>query len=427
MIKMAEKFRNEDAILDIHDRPSFGQWMGLSIQHLFTMFGATVLVPILVGLNPSIALFSSGVGTLVYIGITNGKIPAYLGSSFAFIAVMQMLMKTSGYPAVAQGTISAGLVYLIVSIIIGKVGSGWLDRILPAVVVGPVVMVIGLSMATTAASNAMLNSGTYDIKYVWVAIFTLGITIFFNMYLKGFISLIPILLGIVCGYIMAVLCGIVDFSTVEKANWFTLPAFNVAFINYQPKIYWSAIIGMAPIAFVTMTEHMGHIMVLNKLTKRNFFKDPGLNRTLFGDGVSSIIAGFVGGPPTTSYGENIGVLAMTKVHSIWVIGGAAFFAIIFSFVGKISALIQSIPGPVIGGISFLLFGVIASSGLRILIDNQIDYDKKRNLMITASILVLGIGGMYLKVGDLQLTSIALATVVGIALNLILPKEAKSEK
>ncbi|CAM2812110.1 solute carrier family 23 protein [Dellaglioa algida] len=424
---MAEKFRNEDAILDIHDRPSFGQWMGLSIQHLFTMFGATVLVPILVGLNPSIALFSSGVGTLVYIGITNGKIPAYLGSSFAFIAVMQMLMKTSGYPAVAQGTISAGLVYLIVSIIIGKVGSGWLDRILPAVVVGPVVMVIGLSMATTAASNAMLNSGTYDIKYVWVAIFTLGITIFFNMYLKGFISLIPILLGIVCGYIMAVLCGIVDFSTVEKANWFTLPAFNVAFINYQPKIYWSAIIGMAPIAFVTMTEHMGHIMVLNKLTKRNFFKDPGLNRTLFGDGVSSIIAGFVGGPPTTSYGENIGVLAMTKVHSIWVIGGAAFFAIIFSFVGKISALIQSIPGPVIGGISFLLFGVIASSGLRILIDNQIDYDKKRNLMITASILVLGIGGMYLKVGDLQLTSIALATVVGIALNLILPKEAKSEK
>lgn len=424
---MAEKFRNEDAILDIHDRPSFGQWMGLSIQHLFTMFGATVLVPILVGLNPSIALFSSGVGTLVYIGITNGKIPAYLGSSFAFIAVMQMLMKTSGYPAVAQGTISAGLVYLIVSIIIGKVGSGWLDRILPAVVVGPVVMVIGLSMATTAASNAMLNSGTYDIKYVWVAIFTLAITIFFNMYLKGFISLIPILLGIVCGYIMAVLCGIVDFSTVEKANWFTLPAFNVAFINYQPKIYWSAIIGMAPIAFVTMTEHMGHIMVLNKLTKRNFFKDPGLNRTLFGDGVSSIIAGFVGGPPTTSYGENIGVLAMTKVHSIWVIGGAAFFAIIFSFVGKISALIQSIPGPVIGGISFLLFGVIASSGLRILIDNQIDYDKKRNLMITASILVLGIGGMYLKVGDLQLTSIALATVVGIALNLILPKEAKSEK
>ena len=424
---MAEKFRNEDAILDIHDKPSFGQWMGLSIQHLFTMFGATVLVPILVGLNPSIALFSSGVGTLVYIGITNGKIPAYLGSSFAFIAVMQMLMKTSGYPAVAQGTISAGLVYLIVSIIIGKVGSGWLDRILPAVVVGPVVMVIGLSMATTAASNAMLNSGTYDIKYVWVAIFTLGITIFFNMYLKGFISLIPILLGIVCGYIMAVLCGIVDFSTVEKANWFTLPAFNVAFINYQPKIYWSAIIGMAPIAFVTMTEHMGHIMVLNKLTKRNFFKNPGLNRTLFGDGVSSIIAGFVGGPPTTSYGENIGVLAMTKVHSIWVIGGAAFFAIIFSFVGKISALIQSIPGPVIGGISFLLFGVIASSGLRILIDNQIDYDKKRNLMITASILVLGIGGMYLKVGDLQLTSIALATVVGIALNLILPKEAKSEK
>lgn len=421
-----EKFRNPEAILDVQDKPTFPQWLLLSVQHLFTMFGSTVLVPLLIGMNPSIALFSSGVGTLVYILCTRAKIPAYLGSSFAFIMTMQALMKSEGYPAVGQGAIAAGLVYVIVSLIIGKFGSQWVDKVLPPVVVGPIVIVIGLSLATTAANDAMFNNNHYDLKYFGVAIFTLVATIIFNMFLRGFSSMIPVLLGIIVGYIFAVFMGIVDLSGVAAAKWFSLPAFDVMFVNYDFKWYPEAIIGMAPIAFVTMTEHMGHVMVLNKLTKRNFFKNPGLHRTLLGDGLSSVIAGFVGGPPTTSYGENIGVLAMTKIHSVWVLAGAAFFAILFSFCGKIAALIQSIPTPVIGGISFLLFGMIAANGLRILVDNKINFEAKRNLIITAVILVVGIGGTYLKLGNFQLTSIALSTIFGIVLNLILPKKAASE-
>ena len=421
-----EKFRNPEAILDIQDKPTFPQWLLLSVQHLFTMFGSTVLVPLLIGMNPSIALFSSGVGTLVYILCTRAKIPAYLGSSFAFIMTMQALMKSEGYPAVGQGAIAAGLVYVIVSLIIGKFGSQWVDKVLPPVVVGPIVIVIGLSLATTAANDAMFNNNHYDLKYFGVAIFTLVATIIFNMFLRGFSSMIPVRLGIIVGYIFAVFMGIVDLSGVAAAKWFSLPAFDVMFVNYDFKWYPGAIIGMAPIAFVTMTEHMGHVMVLNKLTKRNFFKNPGLHRTLLGDGLSSVIAGFVGGPPTTSYGENIGVLAMTKIHSVWVLAGAAFFAILFSFCGKIAALIQSIPTPVIGGISFLLFGMIAANGLRILVDNKINFEAKRNLIITAVILVVGIGGTYLKLGNFQLTSIALSTIFGIVLNLILPKKAASE-
>ncbi|XJZ51694.1 uracil-xanthine permease family protein [Lactobacillus delbrueckii subsp. bulgaricus] len=427
-MKEDKTFRNHEAVLDVQDKPKFGPWLLLSIQHLFTMFGSTVLVPLLIGLKPSIALFCSGVGTLVYILCTQAKIPAYLGSSFAFIATMQALMKNYGYPAVGQGAIAAGLVYVIVALLIARFGSRWLDKILPPIVVGPIIIVIGLSLATTAANDAMFNSsGKYSLTYFGVAIFTLVITIIFNMFLKGFPSMIPVLLGIICGYLMALFCGIVDLSGVESAKWFSLPAFDVLGVSYKFKWYPAAIITMAPIAFVTMTEHMGHIMVLNKLTKRNFFEDPGLHRTLLGDGLSSIIAGFLGGPPTTSYGENIGVLAMTKVHSVFVLGGAAFFAIVFSFVGKVSAVIESIPTPVIGGISFLLFGMIAANGLRILVDNKVDFEKKRNLVIASVILVIGIGGTYLKIGSFQLTSIALATVFGILLNLILPEKAASEQ
>ncbi|KRM19004.1 uracil permease [Ligilactobacillus hayakitensis DSM 18933 = JCM 14209] len=424
---MTEKeFRNPEAILDIQDKPNGGKWLLLSMQHLFTMFGSTVLVPLLIGINPSIALFSSGVGTLVYILFTNAKIPAYLGSSFAFIVTMQALMKSYGYPAVGQGAIAAGVVYIVVAALISKFGSKWVDDILPPVVVGPIIIVIGLSLSTTAANDAMLNQNHYDLTYFGVAIFTLVMTIVFNMFLKGFSSMIPVLLGIIVGYIYAICIGIVDFSNVISAKWFTLPAFDMMFVNYKFKWYPAAILGMAPIAFVTMTEHMGHVMVLNKLTRRNFFQDPGLHKTLLGDGLASVVAGFVGGPPTTSYGENIGVLAMTKVHSVWVLGGAAFFAIIFSFCGKVSALIQSIPTPVIGGISFLLFGMIAANGLRILVDNKVDFELKRNLIITAVILVVGIGGTYLKLGEFQLTSIALSTLFGIILNLVLPKKAASE-
>ncbi len=417
----------DGVVLDVDERPEFGQWVGLSLQHMFSMFGSTVLVPILVGLNPGIALFSSGVGTLMYLLITRHKIPAYMGSSFSFIVPMMALMKSTGYPGIAQGTIAVGCVYLLVSLIVTMIGSDWIDRVLPPIVVGPIVMVIGLSLASTAAKDATLNGTHYDLRYFAVAMLTLLVTIAFNMFCKGFLGLIPILLGIVCGYVIACLFGIVDLAPVAAAHWFSLPDFQVPFVTYQPHFYWGAILSMAPIAFVTMTEHMGHIMVLNELTERNYFKDPGLNHTLAGDGTASIIAGFVGGPPVTSYGENIGVLAITRVHSVYVLAGAAFFAVFFSFVGKLSALIESIPGPVIGGISFLLFGVIASSGLRVMIEDQIDFNKKRNLMISSVILVIGIGNAYLKLGQYQFSGLAVAAVLGIVLNLILPDEAASER
>ncbi|MEF7610683.1 solute carrier family 23 protein [Enterococcus casseliflavus] len=422
-----QEFRNPDAVLDIKDRPKALPWLGLSLQHLFTMFGATVLVPILVGINPSIALVSSGIGTLVYLVTTKGKIPAYLGSSFAFIAAMQMLMKSDGYPAIAQGAITTGLVYVIVSMIIKRAGAAWLDKILPPIIVGPVIMVIGLGLAANAAQNAMYNDSVYDFKYILVALATLGLTIFFNMFMRGFLGLIPILLGIVGGYLIALAAGIVDVQPIIDANWFGMPSSEIPFINYEPKLYLNAITTMAPIAFVTMTEHIGHLMVLNKLTKRNFFEEPGLNRTLLGDGFAQIAAGLVGGPPVTSYGENIGVLAITRVHSVFVIGGAAILAIVLGFVGKLSALILSIPGPVISGISFLLFGVIAASGLKILIDNKIDFDRKKNLIIASVILVVGIGGLVFTVGTFTLSAMALATVLGIFLNLILPDSSRSEE
>lgn len=422
---MEEKRR--DVVLDVDERPGTGQWIGLSLQHMFSMFGSTVLVPILVGLNPGIALFSSGVGTLMYLLITRHKIPAYMGSSFSFIVPMMALMKSTGYPGIAQGTIAVGCVYLIVSLIVSRFGSAWIDRILPPIVVGPIVMVIGLSLAATAAKDATMNGSTYDIKYFIVAMLTLLITIIFNMFFKGFLGLIPILLGIVGGYIIACLFGIVKFSGVMSAHWFSLPAFQIPFVNYHLQFYWGAILSMAPIAFVTMTEHMGHIMVLNELTDRNYFKDPGLNHTLAGDGTASIIAGFVGGPPVTSYGENIGVLAITRVHSVYVLAGAASFAILFSFVRKLSALIESIPSPVIGGISFLLFGVIASSGLRVMIEDQTDFNEKRNLMISSVILVIGIGNAYLQLGQYEFSGLAVAAVLGIVLNLVLPQKAASER
>ncbi|ARD07066.1 uracil permease [Lactobacillus amylolyticus] len=422
-----KNFRNPDAILDVYEKPEFAQGVLLSLQHMFAMFGSTVLVPILIGISPSIALLSSGVGTLVHMLCTRFKIPAYLGSSFAFVATMQALMKTDGYPAVAQGAIAAGLVYVVVSIIISQIGSAWVNKVLPPIVVGPIIIVIGLSLATTAANDAMLKNQKYDLTYFGIAIFTLVMTLIFQMCFKGFTSLISIMLGIICGYLLSCALGIVDFSGVQKAAWFSLPALDMPGISYHFKWYPAAILAMAPIAFVTMTEHMGHIMVLNSLTKRDFFKDPGLHRTMLGDGLSTIIAGFIGGPPTTSYGENIGVLAMTKVHSVYVLAGAAVCAIIFSFVGKLAAVIESIPMSVIGGISFLLFGTIASNGLKILVDNKIDFGEKRNMLIASVILVIGIGGAYLQLGNFQLTSVALSTIIGMILNWILPKQSASEK
>ncbi|EHI69856.1 uracil-xanthine permease family protein [Streptococcus ictaluri] len=418
----------KDVIYDVEEVPKAGVLIGLSFQHLFAMFGATVLVPILVGIDPSVALLSSGLGTLAHLSVTKFKIPAYMGSSFAYIAAIQMLMKTDGIGAVAQGAITGGLVYLLVALVVKAIGNDWIDKILPPIVVGPIVMVIGLSLATTAVSDVMLKDGKYNLLYFIIGLLTLLAVIFFNIYGKGIVGIIPILLGLLVGYLFAILLGfmtgqeIVDFTEVAKAQWLSLPSVEIPFLTYGVRFYPSAILTMAPIAFVTMTEHFGHIMVLNSLTKRDYFKDPGLEKTLTGDGLAQMIAGFLGAPPVTSYGENIGVMALNKIFSVYVIAGAAVIAALLSFVGKVSVLIQSIPSPVIGGISVALFGVIASSGLKILIESKVDMDNKKNLLIASVILVSGIGGLMLQVNGLQISGVAFSTLLGILLYQILPEK-----
>ena len=423
--------KNNDVIYDVHDKPPVGMWFGLSFQHLFAMFGSTVLVPILVGIDPSIALFSSGLGTLAHLTVTKYKIPAYMGSSFAYILAMQGLMKSDGIAAVAQGAVVGGLVYLIVALIVKFIGKDWIDKVLPPIVVGPIVMVIGLSLAGTAVNDAMNKDGVYNLTFLLIALVTLFSVLAFNMFGKGLTSLIPILLGIIVGYIFTLIVQkltgmtIISFDEIAKSSWLGLPKFDIMFIDYHFKLYPSAILTMAPIAFVTMTEHFGHIMVLNSLTKRDYFKDPGLERTLTGDGIAQIIAGFFGAPPVTSYGENIGVMAITKIHSVYVISGAAIFAVVLSFIGKVSALIHSIPTPVIGGVSIALFGVIAASGLKILVENKVNFDDKRNLLIASVILVSGIGGLTLNVAGISISGIAFSTILGILMHLILPKTVEN--
>ncbi|WP_373311473.1 uracil-xanthine permease family protein [Apilactobacillus xinyiensis] len=412
---------NRDVILDVNDKPNLLMWIGLSLQHMFSMFGSTVIVPLLVGLSPNIALFASGVGTLLHILVTKRQIPAYMGSSFAFIVPMTALMKTTGYPGIAQGVIAVGIVYLIVALIVWLVGSEWIDKLLPPIVVGPIVMVIGLSLAGSAAQNATMNNGHYDLRFVAVALITLALAILFNTFLKGFLGLIPILLAVVCGYIVSIMLGLVNLHAIAEASWFAMPKFEIPFLNYHVHLEIGAILSIAPIALVTMTEHLGHIMVLDELTGRDYIKDPGLHRTLTGDGLSSIAAGLLGGPAMTSYGENIGVMAITKVHSVYVLMGAALFAIVFSFINKLNVLIMQMPLPVIGGISFLLFGTIASSGIKILIENHVDMNIKRNLMIVSTVLVVGVGNFSLNIfWWLPLSGLAVATLLGIILNVVLP-------
>ena len=417
---------------DVSDMPKPGLLVGLSFQHLFAMFGATVLVPILVGIDPAIALFSSGLGTLAHLTVTKYKIPAYMGSSFAYIAAMQMLMKTDGIAAVAQGAMAGGLVYLLVALIVKFAGNAWIDKVLPPIVVGPIIIVIGLSLASTAVSDATMIDGKYSGISLLISMVTLFAVILFNMYGKKIIGVIPILLGLIVGYLFSLVLGlvtgqeIVHFASVASAKWFQIPNFDIPFVNYDFKLYPSSILTMAPIAFVTMTEHFGHLMVLNSLTERDYFKDPGLDHTLTGDGLAQIIAGFFGAPPVTSYGENIGVMALSKVYSVYVISGAAVIAVVMSFVGKLSGLLRSIPTPVLGGLSIALFGVIAASGLKILVENKINFDNKKNLLIASVILVSGIGGLMIDLGGLQITGVATSTILGIVLYQILPEPKANE-
>ena len=376
-------------------------------------------------LSPAIALISSGLGTIAFLIITKWQVPAYLGSSFAFIAPIIAAQATGGPGAAMIGSFIVGLVYGIVALIIKKAGYRWIMKLLPPIVVGPVIMVIGLALSGTAVNMAMnkptADGGEYDLLYFSVALVTLAATIIFSIYFKGFLGMISILAGIIIGYIYALIVGIVDFSPVMEAKWFEWPPFIVPFVDYDVKVTFDILLLMIPIAVVTISEHIGHQLVLSKVVGRDYIKEPGLHRSILGDGTATIISALIGGPPKTTYGENIGVLAITKVYSVYVIAGAAVIAIIFGFVGKITALINTIPQPVMGGVSILLFGIIASSGLRMLVDNKVDFGNNRNLIIASVILVLGIGGAFIKVSDsFQLQGMALAAICGVVLNLILP-------
>lgn len=415
--------------VDVNERVPLLQSIPLSLQHLFAMFGATVLVPYLVGLDTSVTLFSSGIGTLLYILITKGKIPAYLGSSFAFIAGMSAIIGaapgTQGDPskiAIAMGgCFVAGLVYLIVALLIAKFGTNWLDKVLPPVVVGSVVIVIGLALAETAVSMAMNGAGTtYSQDNLIIAFSALIIAILAASFLKGFLGVIPVLIGIIGGYIVALCMGKVSFDAINNATVFAIPNFIF------PKFTWGAIIAIVPIALVTITEHIGHLIVTNKVVGRDFIKDPGMHRSLSGDGIATSIAALIGGPPNTTYGENIGVMAITRVFSVWIIGGAAVIAVLLSFIPKIGAVIATIPVPVMGGICILLFGIIASAGIRMLVEAGIDFSQKRNLIIASVILVTGIGGAKITLGGIEFHGMALATIIGIILNLVIPHTKQME-
>jgi len=398
------------------------QAIPLALQHLMAMFGATVLVPILTGLDPSLAIMTSGAGTILYLILTKNKIPSYLGSSFAFIGPIIAVAATKGIPAALGGLVVAGLLYVVVALIIKAVGSAWINRVLPPALVGAVVIVIGLGLAGTAVGMALKGGGdAFDIKNLLVALVTLGAAIVFSSYFKGFLSTIPVLLGIIVGYVFAAFMGMVQFQPVLDAAWVGLP--TLVF----PEWDLGAILIIAPVALVVIIEHIGHLLVVQEIVGKDF--TPLLPESLAGDGLATALSAMVGGSPSTTYAENIGVMAVTKVYAtqiFWYAGAFAF--VIGGFVPKLKFLIQSIPVPVMGGISLLLFGLIASSGLRMLVESGIDYSHSRNLILSSVVLVIGIGmettGTTIPLGDYVLPGMATATFVGILLNLILPKESK---
>ncbi|HHT91439.1 MAG TPA: uracil permease [Firmicutes bacterium] len=398
-----------------------GEHVALGFQHLFAMFGATVLVPLLTGLDPAVALFTSGSGTLIFQLLTKGQVPAYLGSSFAFIAPIIAAAGQWGLPYALGGGVAVGLVYAAVALLIAKIGTNWVDRVLPPVVIGSVIIVIGLGLASTAVGMAgFVDGGSLATPEVRVALFTLLVTVLGTIFFKGFLAVVPILIGIVAGYLFALTQGVVDFGPVREAAWIGLPQFMA------PKFNAAAIAMILPVALVSITEHLGDVLVMSKITGKDYYRKPGLHRTLLGDGLATSWAALWGGPPNTTYGENVGVLAITGVHNVSIVRTAAILAVALSFIQKMGALISTIPSAVMGGVSIVLFGVIAASGLRTLVESGIDYGDKRNLVISSVILVLGIGSAELGLGALKLQGMGLATVVGILLNLVLPQNGTSK-
>ena len=406
----------EKKVIGINEKPPISQWIPLSIQHTFAMFSASVLVPVLVGIPASIVLLMNGIGTLLFMFVTKGKSPAYLGSSFAFLSPTFIVLAADGlgYQYALGGFVVAGAIFALTGIIVKFVGVDWIDAVLPPAAMGPIVALIGLELAGSAASTGQILSvdgAPVEIACVLVFVFTLGLAVIGQVVFKGFASAIAILIAIVCGYGLAAVLGMVDFAPVASAPLFELPAFQA------PKFDFAAIIIIIPACLTVISEHISHQIVTGQIVGKDLLRDPGLHRSMLADGLSTMLSGLCGSVPTTTYGENIGVMAVTKVYSTWVIGGAAIFSILLAFFGQVSAIINTIPGPVMGGISFLLYGMIAASGIRLLVDKQVDYSKPRNLAMTAVVFVTGLSGVAIQIGEVQLTGMCLATIVGIVMGL----------
>lgn len=398
-------------IIPVDQKLPLLQTIPLGFQHLFAMFGATMLVPILFQVNPATILLFNGIGTLFYLFICRGQVPAYLGSSLAFISPVFLVLPQYGYEAALSGFIVVGAVFCLIALLIRKVGTGWIDVVFPPAAMGAIVAVIGLELMPTAANMAGLNTETVDLNTIIVSVFTLVVTIFGTVAFRGFFAIIPILIGVISGYILALFMGIVDLTLIREASWFAVPTL------YTPSFNLNAIAIILPAALVVVVEHIGHLIVTGNIVNKDLTKEPGLDRSLLGNGISTIFSGFFGSTPNTTYGENIGVLAITKVFSVWVIGAAATIAIILSFVGKLAAAIQSIPTPVMGGVSLLLFGVIAASGIRMLVESKVDYNKPVNLVLTSVVLGIGVSNASITLGTVTLRGMALATVIAIVLSL----------
>lgn len=424
--------KNSKMLLDVNDKPPLLKWLLLSLQHVFAMFGATILVPILVNkavgseaLSIPVALISSGIGTLIYIVCTKGKSPVYLGSSFAFITPMIVAFAKSGKESVFTGIMAVGLVYVLVALIIKAIGKKWINKLLPPIVVGPMIMIIGLSLAPTAIEEIGLNLEKIPWKNIVVALISFLTTGILAVRGKGFLKVIPFLLGMVAGYISSIILGMVNLKEVFETSFIAVPNFYIPFVHY--KLNFSALLTIAPIALVTISEHIGDHKVLSEIIGKDLIINPGLDNTLLGDGIATFTAGLIGGPANTTYGENTSVVGMTKVASVWVIGLAAIIAIIFGFLGQLTAIISSIPNPVLGGVSILLYGFISVNGLKILIQNKVDFENTKNVIVASSMLVLGLGGAAISIItkniSVSISGMSLAALVGILLNLFI-KERK---
>lgn len=402
-------------VIGVGERLPLLQTLPLSFQHLFAMFGATILVPVLFHVDPATVLLFNGIGTLVYLFIAKGQIPAYLGSSFAFLSPVFLVLPTYGYGAALGGFIAVGLVLVLVAGVVKLAGTRWIDTVFPPAAIGAVVAVIGLELAPVAAAQAGLlpAAGTpADLAVVGVAVFTLAVTVLGSLVFRGFWAIVPILTGVLAGYGLAAVLGMVDVQKIADAPWFAVPHF------YAPTLDWNAILLILPAVLVLIPEHIGHLIVTGNIVEKDLMRQPGLHRSLLGNGLSTILSGFCGSTPNTTYGENIGVLAISKVYSVWVIGGAAVLAVLLSFCGKLAMAIQVIPGPVMGGVSLLLYGVIAASGVRMLLEQKVDYSKPSNLILTSVVLVVGVSGAHVDVGPVSLKGMALAAILGIVLALV---------